>query len=192
MALDDMLRAIEEEGDARCKQILDNAEAEASEILKGTKEEAKRIREEYITRAEATMYGEKTRILSDAKLYVKKQVIQTKEKHIEDAFDSVAGEFEAMRTRPEYASYFRRLLDETAANAEGDLVICVDRRDEKVARDAIAAAGLNCELRTDISTLGGLKAITADGRIVLTNTIDSRLERAKQFLKPEVATKLFG
>ena len=192
MALDDMLRAIEEEGDARCKQILDNAEVEAAEILKNAKEEAKRVREEYITRAEATMFGEKTRILSDAKLYVKKQVIQAKEKHIEDAFDSVASEFEAMRTRPEYASYFRRLLDETAANAEGNLVISVDRRDEKVARDAVAAAGLDCELRTDISTLGGLKAITADGRIVLTNTIDSRLERAKQFLKPEVATKLFG
>lgn len=192
MALDDMLRAIEEEGEVRCKEILDNAEAEAAEILKNAKEEAKRVREEYVTRAEATMYGEKIRILSDAKLYVKKQVIQAKEKHIEDAFDSVAGEFEAMRTRPEYASYFRRLLDETAANAEGDLVISVDRRDEKVARDAVAAAGLDCELRTDISTLGGLKAITADGRIVLTNTIDSRLERAKQFLKPEVATKLFG
>ncbi|MFH1736612.1 MAG: V-type ATP synthase subunit E [Actinomycetota bacterium] len=192
MALDDMLRAIEEEGEARCKEILDNAEAEAAEILKNAKEEAKRVREEYVTRAEATMYGEKTRILSDAKLYVKKQVIQAKEKHIEDAFDNVASEFEAMRKRPEYASYFRRLLDETAANAEGNLVISVDRRDEKVARDAVAAAGLDCELRTDISTLGGLKAITADGRIVLTNTIDSRLERAKQFLKPEVATKLFG
>jgi V/A-type H+-transporting ATPase subunit E len=192
MALDDMLRAIEEEGEARCKDILDTAQAEAAEILKNAKEEAKRTREEYVTRAEATMYGEKTRILSDAKLYVKKQVIQAKEKHIEDAFDNVAGELEAMRKRPEYASYFRRLLDETAANAEGNLVISVDRRDEKVARDAVAAAGLDCELRTDISTLGGLKAITADGRIVLTNTIDSRLERAKQFLKPEVATKLFG
>lgn len=192
MALDDMLRAIEEEGEARCKEILDNAEAEAAEILKNVKEEAKRVREEYIARAEATMYGEKTRILSDAKLYVKKQVIQAKEEHIEDAFDNVASEFEAMRKRPEYASYFRRLLDETAANAEGNLIISVDRRDEKVARDAVAAAGLDCELRTDISTLGGLKAITADGRIVLTNTIDSRLERAKQFLKPEVATKLFG
>ena len=192
MALDDMLRAIEEEGETRCKEILDNAGAEAAEILKTAKEEAKRVIEEYVNRAEATMYGEKTRILSDAKLYVKKQVIQAKEEHIEDAFDKVAGEFEAMRKRPEYASYFRRLLDETAANAEGNLIISVDRRDEKIARDAIAAAGIDCELRTDISTIGGLKAITADGRIVLTNTIDSRLERAKQFLKPEVATKLFG
>jgi len=192
MALDDILRAIEEEGEARCKEILDNAKAEAAEILKNAKEEAKSVIEEYVSRAEATMYGEKTRILSDAKLYVKKQVIQAKEEHIEDAFDNVASELEAMRKRPEYARYFRRLLDETAANAEGNLIISVDRRDEKVARDAVAAAGLDCELRTDISTLGGLKAITADGRIVLTNTIDSRLERAKQFLKPEVATKLFG
>lgn len=192
MALDDMLRTIEEEGEKRRQEILKRAGDEAKEIVKRAKEEAEAIKSEYIRRADSALQGEKARILGDAKLFVKKQVIQAKEKHIEEAFAEIAGEFEAMRTSEEYAKYFRRLLKETVANAEGKLIVSVDKRDEKVASEAISEMSLDCELRTDLTCLGGLRATTLDGRITLTNTFDSRLERAKQFLKPEVATALFG
>lgn len=192
MALDDMLRTIEEEGEKRRQEILKRAQGEAAEIVKRAKDEAKVIKDEYIRRAQSSLQGEKTRILSDAKLFVKKQVIQAKEKHIEEAFGEVAKELEAMRPSEEYAKYFRRLLEETAANAEGKLIVSVDKRDEKVAAAAISEMGLDCELRTDLTCLGGLRATTLDGRITLTNTFDSRLERAKQFLKPDVATMMFG
>lgn len=192
MALDDMLRAIEEEGEEQCQTILKAAEDESKKIIDKAREEEKELKLEHIRKAESSVQGDRSKILKDAKFAVAKQIIRAKESNIEEVFKGAAKGLEAMRSSGEYSKHFRHLFEETVANSDEKLIVSVDKRDKELASQLIAEMGVACELRADITCLGGLKATSPDGRIALTNTFDSRLERAKQYLKTDVTITLFG
>jgi vacuolar-type H+-ATPase subunit E/Vma4 len=52
--------------------------------------------------------------------------------------------------------------------------------------------GANYEVIPDLHSAGGLIANTKDETFLISNTIESRLERARELLRPEVFTILYG
>lgn len=71
------------------------------------------------------------------------------------------------------------------------LVLHVDPRDEALARELVEKRGLRAAVVADIETAGGLVATSADERVVVTNTVEARLERARATLADEVDRALF-
>lgn len=192
MALEDMLKALEEEGCAECERILSQAEARAKQIVEEAEQEGKAIKESHMAKAKELLKSEKSRILNEANFAVKKAVIQAKDSLISEVFDRVSDRIQRIRASSEYPEVFRRLASEALANAEGKLFISVDERDREVAKSVLDGLGVDYELRTDIQCCGGLTVTTADGRITFVNTLDSRLDKARAVLKPDVASVLFG
>jgi vacuolar-type H+-ATPase subunit E/Vma4 len=51
---------------------------------------------------------------------------------------------------------------------------------------------VSCEIRTDLESIGGLSINSLDGKITISNTIESRLERVREHKRLEIYAKLFG
>ena len=192
MALEDMLKALEEEGCAECERILSQAEERAKRIVEEAEQEGVAIKEAHMAKARELLRSEKSRILSEANFAVKKAVIQAKDLLISQVFDRVSDRVKKMRSSPDYPDVFRKLASEALANAQGRVLVSVDERDQEIARSVLNDLGADYELRTDIECCGGLTVTTAEGRITFVNTLDSRLDKARAVLKPDVAAVLFG
>lgn len=192
MNLDEMLRILEEEGHKQCEAVMKDGEAQVAKILEEAEEEARRIRERELEKVLASLQIEKAKILNEARLFVKRQIIQAKEEFIQKAFSEAKKKLEELRSSKNYKTIFKNLLSEAIESIEGKILVDVDKKDEKIAKEVLDDSGLDYELHTSLTALGGLKVSTMDGRITLTNTIDTRLEKGRQLLKTEIMTTLFG
>jgi V/A-type H+-transporting ATPase subunit E len=192
MNLDEMLRILEEEGQKQCEIVTKDGEAQAAKILEEAEEEARKIKEQELEKVLASLQTERAKILNEARLFVKRQIIQAKEEFIQKAFSEAKKKLNEIRKSKDYKTIFKNLLNEAMEGIEGKIMVDVDKEDEKVAREVLSDSGLGYELYTSLTSLGGLKVSTPDGRITLTNTIDTRLEKGRQLLKTEIMTTLFG
>lgn len=192
MAIEDIYRALEQEGEREVKDILSKAREEANQIVEEANEEARQVKEIPLQKAAASIKGEQARLLNDAKLFKKKAVIKAKEECINNAFTKVKDELKDIRSKSSYKEVFTSLAKEVLGMVEGKVVASVDKRDEKLAGSVLDSLGADYELKTDITCLGGLRVVSAGGRISHVNTLDSRLDKAKQAIKPEVTSILFS
>lgn len=192
MNLDEMLRILEEEGQKQCEIIIRDGEAQVAKILEEAEEEVKNIKERELEKVLASLQIERAKILNEARLFVKRQIIQAKEEFIQKAFSEAKKKLNEIRKSKDYKTIFKNLLSEAMEGIEGKILVDVDKEDEKVAREVLNESGLDYELYASLTSLGGLKVSTTDGRITLTNTIDTRLEKGRQLLKTEIMTTLFG
>ena len=192
MALDEMLAALEQEGEENIEKLIAQAEASKNQIIKNADEEAARIRENSKREIEDRVRMEKSKIIGKANFYVKKEVIKAKETIMNSVFDEIAKRISNLRENRSYEGIFERLAAESLANIKGKPVISVDKADKELARKVFDRMELNYELNSNIKCIGGLKMESEDGRIILNNTIDSRMAKAKQMLKTDVLKVLFG
>lgn len=192
MALKDMLRALEEEGQAECDKIMSQARAREKEILNEAEKEASAIKEAHMRKAKVALRSERARIISGATFYVRKEVLKAKEELIRECFNRAAKRLEALRNSSQYEKIFADLAKEALANTEGEVIVSVDKRDVKLAEKTLASLAKRYKLTTDLKCLGGLVVTTRDGKITFINTFDSRLAKAEKLLRSELTSILFG
>lgn len=192
MALDDMLRALEEEGRSAQADILKTAKNQADDIVKTAKGQVGEIEAVYTDRVNRSIEDETAKMLTEARRHVERSVSKTKEKIIEDVFTGAAADLKKTRGSKDYNAVFERLAHDALSRAEGHVVIHVDPRDKALAEAVIKKSGAGYELKTDISNDGGLIISAEEGRVVIDNTVESRAARARVFMKSQVASRLFG
>jgi vacuolar-type H+-ATPase subunit E/Vma4 len=193
MAYEDLISAIEANAEERIREIRQSADIEAEELLERSQERSRQIirvqRENAAKRAEI----EQNRILSGIRAETKLQVIKAKAEVAERAFSLAEQELMKVRERSGYEAMFRELLKETLLDLSGDAVkVHINGRDEELCRKVLKDLGVNCEVIPDLHCAGGLSASTGDETFLISNTIESRLERARELLRPEVFTILYG
>lgn len=192
MALEDMIKALEEESKQEREEIIDRAKKSAKRILDEAKEEAKRLKQEEVSRVTAGLEGEQAKLLNTARLSVKKDVIKAKEEVIQEVFKEVETRLEKLRESADYQKIFETLTREALEGIKGKVKIEVDKKDLSIAKTVLEKQGLDFTLEPSPTSMMGLQVTTEDGRITVTNTFDSRLDKARQFLKSELTSVLFG
>ncbi len=192
MGLEDIMKALEEEGRLECEEILNRAKAQAQKILDDGKEEADKIKQEEIDKVAVTLVGEQAKILNTARLFVKREVIKAKEEEIEKVFTEAGKRLKEIKKTPRHEDVLRKLIGETLENVGGKVTVRANKEDAFLVKKILDEMGVDYNLETDFSCLGGIEAVVGDGSITLINTFESRLEKAKNFLKTEIATILFG
>ena len=80
-----------------------------------------------------------------------------------------------------------RLLGENGAQA-GRAVLVIDPRDEALVRTIMRDLNLDVTIETTLEGWGGVGLHSQDGRISVTNTLESRVERAMPLLHRELGT----
>lgn len=191
MAVADIFRALEAEGDKERQQILSRAKEQAQKVIDEAEEQAERIKIEKHDKICASLQGEQAQVLNSARLRQIKETTAKKEALIRRVFDEAKDHLN-LRGRPDYEKTFELLAREAVGLRPGKVRISVDPRDAKVAQTVLPRLCDDFELYTELECLGGLKVATEDGRVTHLNTIDSRLEKARQALKSKVASLLFG
>jgi len=187
MGLADILQAMESEAAREREGILAEARATAERILAQARAEAEVRRRQRVESELRSVRAEQARQLNDAKLACLKRLAAARDSLLDTAFRDAGDRLARLRGSPAYEHALRRLLVEAAAEVgPGPIVLRVDPSDVGLARELSAALGLAAQVQPTAACVGGLDVADAEGRIVVHNTFESRLRRAREALRPQL------
>jgi vacuolar-type H+-ATPase subunit E/Vma4 len=192
MAIEDILNALQDQAQADIEAVIGEAREHAALIGKQAEAEAAAIRENFSKQVERSARSKAAKTVNAARLEAKMTVSSAKGDGLEAVFSSAGEVLGNARSQEGYDRLFADLAAEALEGIEGDVVLHVDPQDEDRARATAQAAGVSASVETDITTAGGLVVEARQGRILRRNTLEDRLERARQFVQTDVAKALFA
>lgn len=110
----------------------------------------------------------------------------------EEDIKKAAQKLTELRHVPRFRDLIQEILESTAKSVSGKVSVRVCPEDEKIAREILDEEGVIYNLEANLEAIGGVELSTIDGAITVTNTFDSRLKRAREALRSEVISILFG
>ena len=193
MAYENLLKSVDESAQERERELLENARVTVESVRKKAREQAELIRQSQINDAEMAAGVEKNKLMYLVKAENKAHLIKIREQLFSSAFNDASLRLSHLRTDPEYPEIFKKLLmDAAGALGAGSFHIHVDKRDEELCRKTLASVNLRAEIVPDLTSAGGIVAGLPDGSVIISNTVESRLERAKERKKLEIYSILSG
>ena len=192
MSIEDILQALDDQCRQECQEIFKRAEQEAKRILDKAQEEAENIRQARLAKVRAEAESETTAMLYSARLRSKNAVINAKERIAERALAKAEQGLADLRSRPDYPALLKGLIEEGLVRVSGKVLVHVDQADGELAEAILRDLGVEHALRTDIRTKGGAVVSDPEGKVKVINTVEERLNRAREKLRMEVSAILFG
>ncbi|OPX63253.1 MULTISPECIES: V-type ATP synthase subunit E [unclassified Methanoregula] len=193
MAYEDLLKSVEESAHEKEQELRNRQTAVVDEIRARARKQAGAVRQGHLDEAARSISAERNKLLYLAKAEKKEMLIRVRESAFEQAFAESVTRLKTLRADPEYPAVFDKLLREAAAAmGNGAFVVHIDPRDEALCKQTLLAQRISPGIRADISTSGGLVAALPDNSIVISNTVESRLERVRELKRKEIHAILFG
>lgn len=191
---------IEAKAKALAENVIDQANLDISQILDAAKEEAKKVKNEVLMKAEREATSIKVQDISRKKLALKMDYLETREQVFDEIFVEARSKIQSYTTTDEYKKYLQKLL-EVSGNSigGGDLVLFVRKEDKSVFSKAMLG-DLEGKITKfsdqttkitlsdeDLRSLGGLKLVRMDTKVFVDNTFEKRLERASDEIRIELS-----
>ncbi len=184
------------EGEARVEKdkVLAEARARTEELLVAARKDAEELAAATRRRLENERAQAKTRAASAASLKAAAMLLEAKDKAIQAVFDRAAAELKRMSGDPaRRRALLRNLLTEAAQGLETQGgTLDVPPGDAGIAQEISKEMGLSVEIRENPEVIGGVRLTTRDRRVMVENTLASRLSRARAALVSRVAETLWG
>ncbi len=191
--LTDLLGAMEESTEERISGIIKQAHQDAEEIKSTAEEKAETIKKSYLDGAEKSFESEQNKLIYNAKSEIKMDVIKAKDGMIQSAFVEAKKNLDDLRDRESYKGRFKSMIQEAMHELGGEKArLHIDMRDENLCKQILDELNENSEIVVDLTSAGGLNVSTRDEKVVVFNTIESRLDRAKEFLGRQIFATLYG
>ena len=193
MSLQAILDAILITGQDQVGEIEEGAYRRIREIRVNAGIDAKQIKDEIADKTAAPAYKERARIFHRARLEALQITGNVRESLVDAAIDQTRGHLEGLRTDAAYPKVLKRLtedaLDELAISLEdpANAKLQADSRDSELLETILREEGLTLDVDYSLICWGGLIAASRDGRVVVINTLESRLERATPNLRRYLA-----
>ena len=193
MSIEQLIESVEVSAGERITELKENAYRQSVEIRKGAEEKDEAIKKKHLDAVKITVEAERNKLIAKIKEETRMQVTRTKDEVYKKAFSEAQKILSSARSRADYENNFRNMLKEVVFELEGeDIQLHIDKRDENLCKKLLSELKLNCEVVTDITSAGGLNASTKDGKFIIFNTTESRFEKAKALIKPEIFATLYG
>ena len=191
MSLQDILDKIRASGDAQIQEIEKNTQSQVNAILAQAQTEACQIEEDSCASTSAAAYLERARILHHARLESLRTLGDVREDLVDTALSRVRDHLALIRSDPIYPSVFRMLITEALTkltSGRTEMVrLFADQRDRKLCEEILDDMNLNIRLSYELDCWGGVIAKSQDERVVVINTLESRLELATFYLRSYLA-----
>jgi vacuolar-type H+-ATPase subunit E/Vma4 len=192
MAIEDILRALDEQADAERVEILERAEAEAEAILSDARDQATKTRSARMDRVKAVVEPKAQQIVNGARLQNKRDLEAARAAAVTAVFDQAQVRLHALRNdRAAYEPILRGLIQEAVSDSNGDSVARVDPADSDMAAGLVSDLQMTCALETGATPSGGVTVLSCAGRVARRNTLDDRLELVRANNNAAVAGMLF-
>lgn len=189
----ELIALLEREAAAERERLLAEARAQANAI----RAEAQRAADEGLAatreRLEAGARAALVRAKSTATLRASSLILQAKEDEISRVFAQAEVALAALAADAQrYPEVLRQFIEEGLQALGGRGVVAVAPADQAIAEALIREQGWEATNCADPAISGGARLSSPNGRLVVTNTLASRLGRARPALAAEVARKLWG
>ena len=193
MSYEQLIESVETSGEEKIRELVEKADQEAVKILKEAESKEDSIKKKHLDAAKRSVESEKNRLIATANEEIRLQLTRAKDEMYQAAVSQAMSNLQSVRNHPGYEKIFKEFLQEAYQELSGEKVdIHIDKRDEGICKKLVHELSINGNIVTDITSAGGMNISTQDGRFVVFNTIESRFERAKVLLKPEIFATLFG
>lgn len=193
MTAKNLIESMEMNAEERILEMIHNAHNEADEIIKSAEAKAETIKHSYLENAIKFADAERNRQIYTVKTEVKMHVIIAKDELLHKAFVEAKKNLINFRERRAYKNSYKLMVQEAVHELEGEeLEFHIDKKDENLCKEILEELSENSGIVADITCAGGLNVSTSDEKIVIFNTIESRLDKAKELLKFETFSTLFG
>lgn len=192
MAIEDIFRALEEQADRDCREILDGAKAQAKGIEADAKAEADKIKADKLAAADSAVRVKVGQTLNAAKLANKKDIAAAKDRGIEAVYSSALEQLAQVRASKGYEDLFKRFTEEALVGVTGAVTLLVDPADADLAKRTLAALGVEGDVDASAPTAGGLTVVASGGRVFRRNTLEERMNKIRKTRQAEVAEILFA
>jgi V/A-type H+-transporting ATPase subunit E len=192
VGLADILAAMEAAATTEEAALLETARARADAIVAAARAAAAATRAARRAEAEARLRAARAELETAARLEVVKRRAAARDALVQEAFAAAGAALAQARQSPDYPAVLERLLAEAVAvfpPAE-PLVVACDPRDAPLLAALLQALGRPATLEPSLSSWGGVMVRDATGRVTADNTLERRLERARETLWPQVAALL--
>jgi V/A-type H+-transporting ATPase subunit E len=187
MAIEDIFRALDEQAQAECDDLLAVAEGQASSIMEEARREADRITQAKVAAADKVASTKASKTLNAARLDGRKTVAGVRDAAVARVFDDALVKLAAFRSTPDYPAVFKTLAEEALAGIEGPCDLLVDPADADLARSVAVDRGRDCTVVPEAQSSGGVIVTSAGGRVVRSNTFESRLGKSRGLIQARVA-----
>jgi vacuolar-type H+-ATPase subunit E/Vma4 len=193
MTYENLIASMDVSAEKSITERIQKAHQEGEEIKRSTEAKAETITASHLENAQKSAEIERNKLIYNAKAENKMRIIKEKDAVIQRAFFDAKKSLDSFRDHPSYKEDFKKMLQEAVRELEGEKVnLHIDTRDETLCRQVLDELGRNSEIVGDLTSAGGLAVSTKDGKVVVSNTIESRLNNAKELLKQEIFSTLFG
>jgi len=192
MSLEDILLALDEQCREECQAIFNRAQKEAEEIVQKAQAEADEIRKARLGRVKEEAESEAASIIYSAHLKAKSSVIRVREETAERVLEKAEQKLGDLRSRDDYPSILEGFIREGISIVGDKAIVHVDARDRDTAAALLDKAGVEYELLADIDTIGGAIISDVQEKVKIINTVEERLNRARDKLRMQVYEILFG
>jgi vacuolar-type H+-ATPase subunit E/Vma4 len=192
MAIQDIFRALEEQGEKDSRDVIDAAKAQAKAIGADAEDQVEQIRAARVAAAEANVKAKATKIVNAARIDRIRAVSMAKDSGIDQVFTEAAGKLAKLRGGKEYEALFKALVEEAVSGLDGDVVIVVDQADEALAMRVVTELGLPATVDGSASTIGGVTVTAFGGRITRRNTFEDRIRKVRRNSQSETVETLFA
>jgi V/A-type H+-transporting ATPase subunit E len=184
---------MEVSAEKRINEILKNAHEQSGEIKRTALTKAESIKTAYLEEAQKSVDVERNKLIYQVKAENKMNVIKEKDRAIRSAFAEAKKRLENFRNDGNYHDNFKKMLQEAVnALATKKVLLHIDKRDENLCRQVLNELNINSEIVADLKSEGGLAVSTKDGKIVVFNTLESRLAKAEELMRREIFATIYG
>lgn len=191
MAIEDILRALDDQAQADCDAVIDEAKAHAKLILDDADRNAEEIHAGFARQVERMARSEAAKRVNAARLEAKMAVSSAKGDGVASVFEAASQKLGTLRDA-DYDRVFAALAAEALDGMGGEITVHVTPADVDRAQAAVTKSGLTASVVADLNATGGLVVEAFGGRVIRRNTFEDRLERVSQIVQADVARVLFS
>ncbi|MDD5771841.1 MAG: V-type ATP synthase subunit E [bacterium] len=194
MSLEKVFETLENEAKDLRDDLIDKAKREAQQIIKESEDEAENLKTFHIQKMDIKLKGDSARIQIESDLLRKKAITRAKEEFTSKIYSDIEKHLSNIRKDQEaYKKIFKNLLIESLDAVKGTKIIVeVNPKDKDLASSSLKELNLNYTVSADKDYLGGLTLNVNDNRISVSNTLESRLIKSREFLRTQLNEVLFS
>ncbi len=189
MSVENIIRKIDADVKVKLKDIGRRQRDIVKKETEKIQAEKERRIEEMRRREEREIKVMTNRIISQARLKKRKEVLAVREDIMEDVFRKAAEKMKSMDTE-EYGSYLRRAIGNVSSVLDGEVTVRCNRESESVVRELAEKIDPNLNVEADLESIGGIIGVSRDGASV-DLTFEANLERNRKILRKDICDILF-
>ena len=169
--------------------VLASARSEAATILSAAEQGVAVARERMSQEVTAKAMSSRARIESEAHMHVEAREANARDAMVKNSFVRAAEILQSYRRSANYPSTLESVLREAEGQFPPDeqIIVRCDARDVDVIRRLLADRPYEGIVDASLVCWGGVQVTDHTGSIVCDNTLEQRLERARETLRWDVA-----